>query len=25
MSLDKFAPAIFVVLWSTGWIVANYA
>ena len=25
MSLDKFAPAIFVVLWSTGWIVAKYA
>ncbi|MDE1994833.1 MAG: DMT family transporter [Rhizobiaceae bacterium] len=25
MSLDKFAPAIFVLLWSTGWIVAKYA
>ena len=25
MSLDKFAPAIFVFLWSTGWIVAKYA
>ncbi|WFU07858.1 DMT family transporter [Rhizobium sp. CB3090] len=25
MSLDTFAPAIFVFLWSTGWIVAKYA
>ncbi|MBB3607115.1 DMT family transporter [Rhizobium sp. BK602] len=25
MLLDKFAPAIFVFLWSTGWIVAKYA
>jgi drug/metabolite transporter (DMT)-like permease len=23
--LDRFAPAIFVFLWSTGWIVAKYA
>lgn len=25
MSLDRFAPAIFVLLWSTGWVVAKYA
>jgi len=25
MSLDALAPAIFVLLWSTGWIVAKYA
>ena len=25
MSLDALAPAIFVFLWSTGWIVAKYA
>jgi drug/metabolite transporter (DMT)-like permease len=25
MSLDRFAPVIFVFLWSTGWIVAKYA
>ncbi len=25
MSLDSLAPAIFVLLWSTGWIVAKYA
>ena len=25
MSLDSFAPAIFVLLWSTGWMVAKYA
>lgn len=25
MSLDRYAPAIFVLLWSTGWIVAKYA
>ncbi len=23
--LDRFAPAVFVFLWSTGWIVAKYA
>jgi drug/metabolite transporter (DMT)-like permease len=23
--LDRFAPAIFVLLWSTGWVVAKYA
>ena len=22
MSLDRLAPAIFVLLWSTGWVVA---
>ncbi|RUM21966.1 DMT family transporter [Rhizobium vallis] len=25
MSLDRFAPAVFVFLWSTGWVVAKYA
>ncbi len=25
MSLDRLAPAIFVLLWSTGWVVAKYA
>ncbi|MFA1626148.1 DMT family transporter [Rhizobium mongolense] len=25
MTLDRFAPAIFVLLWSTGWVVAKYA
>ncbi|MGV4794790.1 EamA family transporter [Rhizobium sp. F40D2] len=25
MSLDRFAPAVFVLLWSTGWVVAKYA
>ncbi|AJC79793.1 DMT superfamily inner membrane transporter protein [Rhizobium etli bv. phaseoli str. IE4803] len=25
MTLDRFAPAIFVFLWSTGWIIAKYA
>ena len=25
MSLDRLAPALFVLLWSTGWIVAKYA
>lgn len=25
MSLDRIAPALFVLLWSTGWIVAKYA
>ncbi|MBZ9793344.1 DMT family transporter [Rhizobium sp. 3T7] len=25
MSLDRIAPAIFVLLWSTGWVVAKYA
>jgi drug/metabolite transporter (DMT)-like permease len=25
MILDRFAPVIFVFLWSTGWIVAKYA
>ncbi|KGF70959.1 peptide ABC transporter ATP-binding protein [Hoeflea sp. BAL378] len=25
MSLDRLAPAVFVLLWSTGWIVAKYA
>lgn len=25
MSLDRLAPAIFVALWSTGWVVAKYA
>ena len=25
MTLDRFAPALFVLLWSTGWIVAKYA
>lgn len=25
MTLDRIAPALFVVLWSTGWIVAKYA
>ncbi len=23
--LDRLAPALFVLLWSTGWIVAKYA
>ncbi|MGD9477576.1 DMT family transporter [Shinella sp. G-2] len=25
MSLDRLAPAIFVLLWSTGWVVAKFA
>jgi len=25
MTLDRIAPALFVLLWSTGWIVAKYA
>lgn len=25
MTLDRLAPALFVLLWSTGWIVAKYA
>ncbi|PDT32081.1 EamA family transporter [Rhizobium sp. L9] len=25
MSLDRLAPALFVLLWSTGWVVAKYA
>ena len=25
MSLDRLAPVIFVLLWSTGWVVAKYA
>ncbi|MGO6947244.1 DMT family transporter [Rhizobium johnstonii] len=25
MSLDRLAPAVFVLLWSTGWVVAKYA
>ncbi|OJF95545.1 DMT family transporter [Pararhizobium antarcticum] len=25
MTLDRLAPAIFVLLWSTGWVVAKYA
>lgn len=25
MSLDRLAPAIFVFLWSTGWVTAKYA
>jgi drug/metabolite transporter (DMT)-like permease len=25
MSLDRLAPAIFVFLWSTGWVTARYA
>lgn len=25
MTLDRLAPALFVLLWSTGWIVARYA
>ncbi|MCM2499600.1 DMT family transporter [Neorhizobium galegae] len=25
MMLDRLAPALFVLLWSTGWIVAKYA
>jgi drug/metabolite transporter (DMT)-like permease len=25
MTLDRFAPAVFVLLWSTGWVVAKYA
>jgi drug/metabolite transporter (DMT)-like permease len=25
MRLERFAPALFVLLWSTGWIVAKYA
>ncbi|ARO31221.1 DMT superfamily inner membrane transporter protein [Rhizobium sp. NXC14] len=25
MSLDRLAPALFVLLWSTGWVVARYA
>ncbi|NLS04351.1 DMT family transporter [Rhizobium sp. P32RR-XVIII] len=25
MTLDRSAPAIFVLLWSTGWVVAKYA
>ena len=25
MTLDRFAPALFVLIWSTGWIVAKYA
>lgn len=25
MTLERFAPAIFVFLWSTGWITAKYA
>ncbi|MBX5044611.1 DMT family transporter [Rhizobium lentis] len=25
MSIDRFAPAVFVFLWSTGWVVAKYA
>ncbi|ABC91921.1 hypothetical conserved membrane protein [Rhizobium etli CFN 42] len=25
MSLDRFAPAVFVLLWSTGWVVAKFA
>jgi drug/metabolite transporter (DMT)-like permease len=25
MSLDRFAPAVFAFLWSTGWVVAKYA
>ena len=24
MSLDRLAPAIFVLLWSTGWVVAKF-
>lgn len=25
MTLDRLAPAIFVLLWSTGWVMAKYA
>lgn len=25
MTLDRIAPALFVLLWSTGWVVAKYA
>ncbi|MBX4962537.1 DMT family transporter [Rhizobium binae] len=25
MTLDRFAPAVFVFLWSTGWVVAKFA
>ncbi|ARM89508.1 DMT superfamily inner membrane transporter protein [Rhizobium sp. CIAT894] len=25
MTLDRLAPALFVLLWSTGWVVAKYA
>jgi drug/metabolite transporter (DMT)-like permease len=25
MTIDRLAPALFVLLWSTGWIVARYA
>jgi drug/metabolite transporter (DMT)-like permease len=25
MTLDRLAPAIFVLLWSTGWVIAKYA
>ncbi|MGO8211484.1 DMT family transporter [Rhizobium ruizarguesonis] len=25
MSLDRLTPAVFVLLWSTGWVVAKYA
>ncbi|MGO7631699.1 EamA/RhaT family transporter, partial [Rhizobium ruizarguesonis] len=25
MSIDRLAPAVFVLLWSTGWVVAKYA
>ena len=25
MTLDRFAPLIFVLLWSTGWVTAKYA
>ena len=25
MTLERLAPAIFVLLWSTGWVMAKYA